>query len=139
MKAGANPTYKNEFNDSAISQAENEETVRLLVAAGEEIGDVSTEMKRRLLAAEDAPKAELIGLRFFIGLTHAGRGWVDARIQAVQQVAGVGQKGVITGVVTDGWLQGHAVAGEWTVIPPCGYGGGVGIGNCFEVTLDILK
>ncbi|MEK7684852.1 MAG: hypothetical protein AAB466_05480 [Verrucomicrobiota bacterium] len=63
----------------------------------------------------------------------------DAHIIAVQNVAGVGQKGVITGVVTGGWLQGHAVAGEWTVIPPCGYGGGVGIGNCFDIILDILK
>ena len=62
-----------------------------------------------------------------------------ARIHAEQQVAGIGQTGVIIGVVTDGWLKGHAVEGEWTVIPPCGYDGGVGIGNCFEVTLDLIK
>jgi hypothetical protein len=62
-----------------------------------------------------------------------------ARIHAVQQVAGIGQKGTITGVVTEGWLKGHAVEGEWTVIPPCGYDGGVGIGNCFDLTLNIIK
>jgi hypothetical protein len=41
---------------------------------------------------------------------------------------------VITGVVTDGWLKGHAVNGEYTIIPPC-----VGTANCIEVTLDIIK
>lgn len=62
-----------------------------------------------------------------------------ARIHAEQQIPGIGQMGVISGVVTEGWLKGHSVEGEWTVIPPCGYGGGVGIGNCFEVNLDIIK
>ena len=62
----------------------------------------------------------------------------DARIHAEQKVAGIGQKGVIIGVVTDGWLKGHTVEGEWTVHPPC-YPAGTGIGNCFEVTLDIIK
>jgi len=70
---------------------------------------------------------------------HGSKHSFSARIHAVQQVAGVGQTGVIIGVVTDGWLKGHAVEGVWTVISPCGYDGGVGIGNCFEVTLDIIK
>jgi hypothetical protein len=68
---------------------------------------------------------------------HGSKHSFTARIHAEQEVAGVGQKGVITGVVTDGWLKGHAVEGEWTVIDPCYETGGVG--NCFEVTLDLIK
>ena len=59
-------------------------------------------------------------------------------IHGVQQVAGIGQKGVVIGVVTEGWLKGHAVAGEWTEISPC-YTPGTGLGNCFEVTLEIER
>jgi hypothetical protein len=60
-------------------------------------------------------------------------------IHAVQPLKGVNQTGLITGVITDGWLKGQAVRGEWTVIPPCGYQGGIGIGNCFNVTLEIER
>jgi hypothetical protein len=70
---------------------------------------------------------------------HGSKHSFTALVHAVQQAAGIGQKGVITGVVTDGWLQGHAVEGEWTVIPPCGYQGGIGLGNCFDVTLEIKR
>jgi len=69
---------------------------------------------------------------------HGSKHSFTARIQAVQEVLGIGQKGVITGVVTDGWLKGHAVEGEWTVIPAC-YAPGTGLGNCFEVTLEIER
>jgi hypothetical protein len=70
---------------------------------------------------------------------HGSKHSFTALIHAVQHVAGIGQKGVITGVVTDGWLQGQAVEGGWTVIPPCGYQGGIGLGNCFDVTLEIER
>jgi hypothetical protein len=46
--------------------------------------------------------------------------------------------GVIVGVVTDGWLKGHALEGEWTAIAPC-YPSGAGVGNCLEVTLSIAR
>jgi hypothetical protein len=49
-----------------------------------------------------------------------------------------GQKGVIVGVVISGWLKGHALEGEWTVIPPS-YPAGAGVGNSFAVTLKIKK
>lgn len=49
LQAGANPTVQNEYKEKAITFAQNEETVRLLIEAGEDIGNVSTEMKRRLL------------------------------------------------------------------------------------------
>jgi hypothetical protein len=44
-----------------------------------------------------------------------------------------GSKAVITGVVTEGWLKGHAVKGEYTVIE-CEHDGG-----CYQGTLDIIK
>ena len=57
-----------------------------------------------------------------------------ARVNVVQTGAGPGAHAVITGAVTNGWLKGHAVNGEYTIIPPC-----VGTVNCIEVTLDIIK
>ena len=76
----------------------------------------------------------VVAFYHFTGSKHS----FSAIIHAEQQVAGIGQKGVIIGVVTDGWLKGHAVEGEWTVIPPC-YAPGTGLGNCFEVTLEIER
>jgi hypothetical protein len=60
----------------------------------------------------------------------------SAIIHGVQQVAGIGQKGVVIGVVTEGWLKGHALAGEWTEMPPRGQSVP---GNCFDVTLEIQR
>ena len=70
---------------------------------------------------------------------HGSKHSFTARVNVVQTRVGTVTTAVFTGVVTDGWLKGHAVEGGYTVIPPCGYGGGAGIGNCFEVTLDIIK
>ena len=49
-----------------------------------------------------------------------------------------GEKGMIVGVVISGWLKGHALGREWTVIPAT-YPAGTGIGNSFAVTLKIKK
>jgi hypothetical protein len=62
----------------------------------------------------------------------------SALVNVVQPLNGLGSKGVIIGVVTDGWLKGHALKGEYTVIAPC-YAAGTGVGNCFEVTLEIQR
>ena len=62
----------------------------------------------------------------------------SALVNVVQPLNGLGSKGVIIGVVTDGWLKGHALKGEYTVIAPC-YAPGTGVGNCFEVTLEIQR
>ena len=70
---------------------------------------------------------------------HGSKHSFTARIHAVQNVPGIGQTGVITGVVTDGWRKGHAVEGGWTVISPCYEPGSGGFGNCFDVTLEIEK
>ena len=70
----------------------------------------------------------------FTGSQHS----FSAIIHGVQQVAGIGEKGVVIGGVTEGWLKGHAVAGEWTEMPAC-YVPGTGIGSCFEVTLEIER
>ena len=66
---------------------------------------------------------------------HGSKHSFTARVNVVQTGAGPGAHAVITGVVTDGWLKGHAVDGEYTIFPPC-----VGTAfNCIEVTLDIIK
>jgi len=46
----------------------------------------------------------------FTGLKHS----FTALVNVVQTGSGVGTKAVITGVVTEGWLEGHAVKGEYT-------------------------
>lgn len=48
LEAGANPSFRNEYGDNAMRMASTEETARMLAEAGEEIGDVSREMKRKL-------------------------------------------------------------------------------------------
>jgi hypothetical protein len=73
---------------------------------------------------------EVVAFYHLTGSIHS----FSALVHIVQPGAGPGAKGVITGVVTDGWLIGHALAGEYTVIPPCGQ---TYPGNCFEVTLEI--
>lgn len=49
LEAGANPSSRNEYGDNAMRMASTEETVRMLAEAGEEIGDISTKMKRELI------------------------------------------------------------------------------------------
>jgi hypothetical protein len=80
------------------------------------------------------PPAGVVAVYNFTGSKYS----FTALIHGFQPVPGPGQKGVITGVVIDGWLKGHALAGEWTVISPC-YAPGTGLGNCFEVTLEIQR
>lgn len=57
-----------------------------------------------------------------------------ANIKAVQD-NGAGT-GVITGEITDGWLEDKALSGEYTVIPECNVGDYSGM--CFQGTLHIL-
>ena len=65
---------------------------------------------------------------------HGSKHSFTARVNVVQTGSGPGAHAVISGVVTDGWRKGHAVNGQYTIIPPC-----VGTVNCIEVTLDIIK
>jgi hypothetical protein len=58
----------------------------------------------------------------------------DRQFTALVHVEQTGLEAVITGVVTDGWLKGHAVKGEYTVIT-CDHVGPSP--NCFEGTLKI--
>lgn len=48
LESGANPGQTNKYKDNAMSLASNEEIVRLLMKAGEDISDISTEMRRTL-------------------------------------------------------------------------------------------
>ena len=65
---------------------------------------------------------------------HGAKHSFTARVNVVQTGGGSGAHAVITGVVTDGWLKGHAVDGEYTIFPPC-----CGTGNRIEVTLYLIK
>ena len=87
-----------------------------------------------VLKQSPLPPAGVVAVYNFIGTKHS----FSALIHGFQAVPGIGQKGVIVGVVISGWLKGHAIAGEWTVIPPS-YPAGTGVGNSFEVTLKIKK
>jgi ankyrin repeat protein len=48
LEAGADPSLKNEYGENTISMASNERVIRLLSAAGEDVAEISTEMKRTL-------------------------------------------------------------------------------------------
>ena len=48
LEAGSNPGQTNKYKDNAMSLASNQEIIRLLMKTGEDIGDISTEMKRTL-------------------------------------------------------------------------------------------
>jgi len=48
LEAGADPSRKNEYDENAMGMASSEDIIRLLAGAGEDIGDISTEMKRAL-------------------------------------------------------------------------------------------
>lgn len=53
LEAKAAANRKNNYDESAISMASKEQTIRQLVCAGEDIGDVCTEMKRKLTGLRD--------------------------------------------------------------------------------------
>ena len=77
---------------------------------------------------------EVVAFYHFTGSEHS----FSALVHVVQPLTGFGSKGAIVGVVTDGWLKGHALEGEYTVVSPC-YPLDTGVGNCFEVTLAIAR
>jgi hypothetical protein len=85
-----------------------------------------------VLKQSPLPPAGVVAVYNISGSKHS----FTALIHGFQPVGGIGQKGVIVGVVIDGWLKGHALEGEWTVIAPCNI---PGIGNCFEVILSIAR
>jgi len=111
-----------------------------MVGVGEgDAGDVlftGEVLKSVKVTAPDVVPAvvELVAVYHFIGSEHS----FSALVHVVQPLNGLGSKGTIIGVVTEGWLKGHALAGEYTVIAPC-YTSGTGVGNCFAVTLEIQR
>ncbi|MCA9108751.1 MAG: ankyrin repeat domain-containing protein [Planctomycetaceae bacterium] len=52
LQSGADPSRMNEYDDNAISMASNELVMRLLCDAGEDMADISTEMKRTHLGLD---------------------------------------------------------------------------------------
>lgn len=75
---------------------------------------------------------EVVAVYHLTGTKHS----FSVLIQGSQPVGGIGQRGTIIGVLIAGWRKGHAVEGEWTVIPAT-YAPGTGFGNSFGVTLKI--
>lgn len=67
----------------------------------------------------------------FLGSTHA----FSASVQVVQTGFDVGATALITGRVTEGWLKGNLVQGEYTKIS-CAEAPD---GTCYQGTLDILR
>ena len=49
LEAGANPSCKNEYGETAISMTTCERVMRLLLAAGQDIAEIGTELKRTLV------------------------------------------------------------------------------------------
>lgn len=94
---------------------------------GGEVGEGIFTGKLLVVNAMDveAGVAKLEALYHFEGSEHS----FTALVHIEQRGSTPGSKAVISGVVTQGWLKGHAVEGEFTAI-----GGG-----CFEGTLAIAR
>jgi ankyrin repeat protein len=58
LDAGANPKFRNEFNDTAITVAANTDIVRMLIGSGEDLCDASVEVKRRLTGLDTTAELE---------------------------------------------------------------------------------
>ena len=67
LQAGADPGRKNEFDDSAIMLASNEPTIRRLVNAGEDIGEISTEMRRMLTGLQGGESLNVSEAEYLAG------------------------------------------------------------------------
>lgn len=67
LERGANPSRKNEYNDNAISMASSEQVIRLLAGAGEDIGEISTEMKRALTGLHDGDSLKISKDEYLLG------------------------------------------------------------------------
>ena len=53
LEAGADPSRRNEYKENSMSKASNRDIFRLLSEAGEDIADISTELKRKLTGLLD--------------------------------------------------------------------------------------
>jgi hypothetical protein len=84
---------------------------------GGEVGD-GTFAGELLLNEPTATGSHKVAVYHFTGLEYSFTALVDV----VQTGVGPGATAAITGVVTDGWLQGHALEGEYTEIV-CGHDG----------------
>lgn len=67
LKAGASPSRRNEYDSNAMSLASNEPIIRLLADAGEQIGEISTEMKRMLTGLEGGDRLNVSEAEYKLG------------------------------------------------------------------------
>ena len=96
---------------------------------GGDVGD-GTFTGEVLLRVPGPVTTELVASYHFTGPEHS----FTALVHVEATGSTPGSTAVIVGVITDGWLKGHAVAGKYTVIT-CDH---VGLSpTCFEGTLDI--
>jgi len=86
------------------------------------------EILLRVPGTVNNPVTRIVALYHFTGPKHSFTALVHVESTAVNAV--------ILGVVTDGWLKGHALAGEYTVIT-CDHVGPSP--SCFQGTLEIAK
>ncbi|APZ93347.1 ankyrin repeat domain-containing protein [Fuerstiella marisgermanici] len=67
LDAGAKTNRKNEYDDSTMSMASTEQVMRLLIAAGEDIGEINTELKRILLGLEGGKPLNISEAEYRLG------------------------------------------------------------------------
>ena len=100
--------------------------VRALPATGRKCW--RQEILSRVPGTVDNPVTRIVAFYHFTGPTHSFTALVHVESTAVNAV--------IVGVVTDGWLKGHALTGEYTVIK-CDHVGPSP--SCFQGTLAIAR
>ncbi len=98
--------------------------------AGGDIGSGAFAGEVFKMSADAAGVTEVVAFYHFTGPAHS----FSALVHVLQSGATNGSKGVISGVVTDGWLKGRAVAGEYTQIA-IDHDGGTG----YQCSLNILS
>ena len=67
LKADAVTNRKNEYGESTMSMASSEGVMRLLITAGEDIAEINTELKRKLLKFQEGKSLDISTTEYQIG------------------------------------------------------------------------
>jgi ankyrin repeat protein len=82
LEAGADPIRCNQFRNSAISMAANESVIRLLTDAGQDLADISTEMKRMLIGLQDNDSINVSDTEYVSGKNRTF-GWSNPEVMKI--------------------------------------------------------